>query len=100
VLIDVSADAARIHWLDKDVPPPALLGDPWLLYLGSNNRVAVFMACGTTVIVPAAKVIPEVLTTKDARLRENAGLSEEDRRRYDTKLWVRDLMEGAAYLPK
>jgi hypothetical protein len=21
-------------------------------------------------------------------------------RRYDTKLWMRDLMEGAAYLPK
>ena len=72
VLIDVSADAARIHWLDKDVPPPALLSDPRLLYLGSNNRVTVFMACGTTVIVPADKVVPEVLTTKDARLRKNA----------------------------
>jgi hypothetical protein len=82
VLIDVSADAARIHWLDKDVPPPELLGDPWLLYLGSNNRVTVFMACGTTIIVPADKVIPEVLTTKGARLRENAGLTEENRRTF------------------
>jgi len=79
VLIDVSADAARIHWLDKDVPPPTLLGDPRLLYLGSNNRVTVFMACGTTVIVPADKVVPEVLTTKDARLRKNAEPGQEDR---------------------
>jgi hypothetical protein len=23
-----------------------------------------------------------------------------NRQRYDTKLWMRDLMEGAAYLPK
>jgi hypothetical protein len=84
VLIDVSADAARIHWLDKDVPPPALLSDPGLLYLGSNNRVTVFMACGTTVIVPADKVVPEVLTTKDARLRKKAEPSQEDRRTFCT----------------
>jgi len=82
VLIDVSADAARIHWLDKDVAAPALLNDPRLLYLGSNNRVTVFMACGTTVIVPADKVIPEVLTTKDARLRKDAKSSQEDRRMF------------------
>jgi len=85
VLIDVSADAARIHWLDKDVPPPTLLSDPRLLYLGSNNRVTVFMACGTTVIVPADKVVPEVLTTKDARLRKNAEPSQEDRRMFCAK---------------
>jgi hypothetical protein len=82
VLIDVSADAARIHWLDKDVPPPPLLSDPRLLYLGSNNRVTVFMACGTTVIIPADKVVPEVLTTKDARLRKNAEPSQEYRRTF------------------
>ena len=67
LLIDVSADAARTHWLDKAVPRPVLLEDPWLLYLGSNNRVTVFVACGTTVIVPATKVVPEVLTTRDRR---------------------------------
>lgn len=76
LFIDVNADYARINWLDKDVPPPALLRDPWLLYLGSNGRVAVFMACGTTVIVPADKVVPEVLTTGEARNRENATPSE------------------------
>ena len=76
LLIDVSADYARFDWLDKDTPPPALLHDPWLLYLGSNGRVAVFMACGTTVIVPADKVVPQVLTTVEARRRENATLSE------------------------
>jgi len=60
LIIDINADYARIHWLDKDVPPPSLLSDPWLLYFGSNGRVAVFMACGTTVVVPADKVVPEV----------------------------------------
>jgi hypothetical protein len=68
LLIDVNAAAARAYWLDKDLPRPQLLDDPWLLYLGSSDRVAVFMACGTTVIVPADKVIPEVLTTRDSRM--------------------------------
>lgn len=76
MFIDVNADNARIDWLDKVVPPPELLRDPWLLYLGSNGRVAVFMACGTTVIVPADKVVPEVLTTREARRRENVTPSE------------------------
>ena len=76
LFIDVNADNARIDWLDKVVPPPELLRDPWLLYLGSNGRVAVFMACGTTVIVPADKVVPEVLTTREARRRENVTPSE------------------------
>lgn len=76
LFIDVNADNARIDWLDKVVPPPELLRDPWLLYLGSNGRVAVFMACGTTVIVPADKVVPQVLTTMEARRRENATLGE------------------------
>jgi hypothetical protein len=80
LFIDVNADYARIDWLDKNVPPPALLRDPWLLYLGGNGRVAVFMACGTTVIVPANKVVPEVLTTGEARRRENATPSESDMR--------------------
>jgi len=67
LLVDVNADAARAYWLDKEVPRPPLLDDPWLLYLGSSGRVAVFLACGTTVIVPADKVIPEVLTTRERR---------------------------------
>jgi hypothetical protein len=67
LLIDVNADAARAYWLDKDLPRPQLLDDPWLLYLGSSDRVAVFMACGAAVIVPADKVIPEVLTTRNSR---------------------------------
>ena len=65
LLIDVNAAAARAYWLEKDLPRPQLLDDPWLLYLGSSDRVAVFIACGTTVIVPADKVIPELLTTQD-----------------------------------
>ena len=81
LFIDVSADYARIDWLDKAVPPPNLLRDPWLLYLGSNSRVAVFMACGTTVIVPADKVVPQVLTTGEARHRENATPSESTTRK-------------------
>ena len=81
LFIDVNADYARIDWLDKDVPPPALLHDPWLLYLGSNGRVAVFMACGTTVIVPANKVVPDVLTTEEARRRENATPAESETRK-------------------
>ena len=76
LFIDVSADYARIYWLDKDVPAPPLFRDPWLLYLGSNGRVAVFMACGTTVIVPANKMVPEVLTTKAARDREKIMLND------------------------
>ena len=80
MIIDINADYARIHWLDKDVPPPSLLSDPWLLYFGSNGRVAVFMACGTTVVVPADKVVPEVLTTKTARQREKIMLN--DRREF------------------
>jgi hypothetical protein len=76
LLIDVNVDYARIHWLDKDVPPPPLFHDPWLLYFGSNGHVAVFTACGTTVIVPANKVVPEVLTTKVARQREGVTVSE------------------------
>jgi hypothetical protein len=67
LLIDINADAARVYWLDKDLPRPALFDDPWLLYLGRSDRVAVFLACGTTVIVPADKVIPEVLTTQYSR---------------------------------
>jgi hypothetical protein len=50
----VKADAARAGWADKDVPAPALLRDPWLLYLGQDNQVAAFLACGRTVIVPAS----------------------------------------------
>lgn len=76
LFIDVNVDYSRIHWLDKDVPPPPLFRDPWLLYFGSNGHVAVFMACGTTVIVPADKVVPEVLTTKAARQREGVTVSE------------------------
>jgi len=68
--------------LTKRFPPPALLNDPRTLYIGRNNRVTVFMACGTTVIVPADKVIPEVLTTKDARHRNNADPNQEDRRTF------------------
>jgi hypothetical protein len=67
LLVDVSADAARAYWLDKEAPRPQLLDDPWLLYLGSSDRVVVFVACGTTVIVPADKVMPEVLTTRKSR---------------------------------
>jgi hypothetical protein len=52
-----------------------------LLYLGSNGRVAVFMACGTTVIVPANKVVPNVLTTEEARRRENATPAESGTRK-------------------
>lgn len=44
--------------------------------------MTVFMSCGTTVIVPADKVVPEVLTTKDARLRKKAEPSQEDRRTF------------------
>ncbi len=76
LFIDVNVDYARIRWLDKDVPPPPLFRDPWLLYFGSNGRVAVFMACGTTVIVPANMVVPEVLTTKAARQREGVTVNE------------------------
>lgn len=67
LLVDVSANAARAYWLDKDTPRPPLLDDPWLLYLGSNGRVVVFVACGTTVIVPADKVVPEVVTASGRR---------------------------------
>jgi hypothetical protein len=45
--------------------------------------------------------------TETARDRRELYLRQRERRhmdqqlpRYDTKLWMRDLMEGAAYLPK
>jgi hypothetical protein len=76
LLVDTNADAARAYWLDKDLPKPQLLDDPWLLYLGSSNRVAVFIACGTTVIVPADKVIPQILTTRDIREASRGGAAE------------------------
>ena len=76
LLVDTNADAARAYWLDKDLPKPRLLDDPWLLYLGSSNRVAVFIACGTTVIVPADKVIPQILTTRDIREASRGGAAE------------------------
>ncbi|HEU5111137.1 MAG TPA: hypothetical protein VFT95_21560, partial [Micromonosporaceae bacterium] len=69
VFVDVKADAAQAVWVDKDAPMPALLNDPWLLYLGQNNQVAVFMACGRTVILPVGKVVPIILTTKADRDR-------------------------------
>ena len=39
-------------------------------------------------------------TAQQASQHQHAFASQLQRERYDTKLWMRDLMEGAAYLPK
>lgn len=54
--IDVSAVPVRVAWLDKVVEQELILNDPWLLYLGQSDRVAVFIACGRTVVTPPDKV--------------------------------------------
>jgi hypothetical protein len=74
-VVHVSADAARVLWLDKETVKPAVLNDPWLLYLGRSKEVAVFLACGRTVIVPADKVVPIVLTTEDDRNQARGDLA-------------------------
>ena len=76
VLVDIKADAAKAKWIDKDIAPPALLDDPCLLYLGQNNQVAIFVACGRTLTIPASKVMPVVLTPKVDRDRTRGTAAE------------------------
>lgn len=64
-LVSIDADPARLEWLDESTKPPPVLGDPWLLYLGQNDRLAVFVACGQTVVMPASSIAPVILTTKE-----------------------------------
>lgn len=59
--VDISATPAQVKWVENAKEEP-LLNDPRLLYLGRNDKVAVFIVCGQTVIVPESKV--EVITRK------------------------------------
>ena len=43
--------------------------------------------------------VGSIMNERASILRRKAHAGQEGRR-YDTKLWMRDLMEGAAYLPK
>jgi hypothetical protein len=66
LLVDVDADPAKAVWLGDLEQRPALLSDPWLLYLGQSDKSIVFVACGQTLVLPADQVSAVVLTTQAA----------------------------------
>lgn len=57
--IDIEAIPARVTWLDPNTKPPAVLADPFLLYLGHGAGGEVLIACGAALTVPASQVAIE-----------------------------------------
>lgn len=90
LLVDVDANPAKAVWLGDLEQRPALLSDPWLLYLGQSDKSIVFVACGQTLVLPADQVSAVVLTRRLRRpiraARPRVGQPSASDRRTDKRL--------------